>query len=156
MNTLTKALLGISIVGKWYLLACILSFLCKDMGLHVLDHLRPIVMSLNQGIGFANSEMAEMVMHFLEYGFHKGFGQLWFCILCHFLCLCDTIILFHHTHKNSCHDTSSLDLPLIWQFWCNACQIIVRLLCQSIQFHTMSNSHCPFQYGFCWQRHLHH
>ena len=74
MDTLAKALFGISIVCNWYLSACIFSLLHKEqlsrMGLDVLHHLRPIVISLNQCVGFA---YAKMVMHFLEYGFDKDF-----------------------------------------------------------------------------------
>ena len=43
------------------------------MGLDVMDHLRPIVISLNWGIGLANPKKAKMVMHLLEDILNKCF-----------------------------------------------------------------------------------
>ena len=52
METLANALLGISAVCNWYLSACSFSLLQRDaavyMPLYVLDHFRPIVVSLDQ------------------------------------------------------------------------------------------------------------
>ena len=43
------------------------------MGLNVLYHFRPVVVSFDQGISFPDAEMTEVFMHLLEDGFYKGF-----------------------------------------------------------------------------------
>ena len=43
------------------------------MGLYVLYHFRPVVVSFDQGISFLNAKMTEVFMHLLEDGFYEGF-----------------------------------------------------------------------------------
>ena len=42
------------------------------MGLNVLYHLRPVVVSFDYGLGFPSTKMAKMIMHLLENSFDKG------------------------------------------------------------------------------------